>query len=64
MSYVPVSNDELHTIRDAMRGLNRMVDDMEAGRLEKVVLTQHGRMRAVVLPVDVYADYLRRLADL
>lgn len=63
MSYVPVSNDELHTIRDAMRGLNRMVDDMEAGRLEKVVLTQHGRMRAVVLPVDVYAEYLRRLAD-
>lgn len=53
---IPVSNDELHTIRDAMRGLNRLVDDLEAGRLDKIVLTQHNRMRAVVIPVEVYAQ--------
>jgi PHD/YefM family antitoxin component YafN of YafNO toxin-antitoxin module len=55
---IPVSNDELHTIRDAMRGLNRLVDDLEAGRLDKIVLTQHNRMRAVVIPVDVYAQFV------
>lgn len=60
--YIPASNDELHTVRDAMRGLNRLVDDMAAGRVEKAVLTRHGQMVAVVLPVDVYASYLSRLA--
>jgi hypothetical protein len=52
---VEVSNDELHTVRDAMRTLNRMVDDLERGVSEKYVLTKNGQMRAVVVSVDYFA---------
>lgn len=55
MAKVEVSNDELHTIRDAMRTLNRMVDDLEQGVSEKYVLTKNGQMRAVVVSVDYFA---------
>lgn len=52
---VEVSNDELRTVRDAMRELNRMVDLLESGDSEKFVLTKHGQMRAVVLSVEGFA---------
>jgi PHD/YefM family antitoxin component YafN of YafNO toxin-antitoxin module len=53
---VEVSNDELRTVRDAMRELNRMVDELERGESEKYVLTKHGQMRAVVLSVDHFVS--------
>jgi PHD/YefM family antitoxin component YafN of YafNO toxin-antitoxin module len=62
MARVDVTNAELHTIRDAMRQLNQMVDLLDRGELEKLVLTQRGRLRAVVLPVETYAA-LREAAD-
>lgn len=55
MARVEVSNNELHTIRDAMRTLNRMVDELEQGVSEKYVLTKNGQMRAVVVSVDYFA---------
>ena len=55
MGRVEVSNDELHTIRDAMRELHRMVEALGSGELEKVVLTHRNQMRAVVVSVDEYA---------
>jgi hypothetical protein len=54
MGKVEVSNDELRTVRDAMRELNRMVDALERGELEKVVLCQNHRMRAVVISVETF----------
>ena len=54
MARVEVSNNELHTIRDAMRTLNRMVDELEQGVSEKYVLTKNGQMRAVVVSVDYF----------
>jgi PHD/YefM family antitoxin component YafN of YafNO toxin-antitoxin module len=59
---VEVSNDELRTVRDAMRELNRMVDLLEHGDSEKFVLTKHGQMRAVVISVDTFAE-LRQTAN-
>jgi PHD/YefM family antitoxin component YafN of YafNO toxin-antitoxin module len=53
---VEVSNDELRTVRDAMRELNRMVDLLERGDSEKFVLTKHGQMRAVVISVETFAE--------
>lgn len=53
---VEVSNEELRTVRDAMRELNRMVDLLERGDSEKFVLTKHGQMRAVVLSVESFAQ--------
>ncbi len=55
MSRVEISNDELRTVRDAMRELHRMVDALGRGDLEKVVLTHRNQMRAVVVSVEEYA---------
>lgn len=54
MGRVEVSNDELRTVRDAMRELNRLVDRLERGEAEKFVLTQRNQMRAVVMSVDQF----------
>ncbi len=63
MSKVEVSNDELRTVRDAMRELNRMVDLLERGDSEKFVLTKHGQMRAVVLSVEAFAQLRQAPGD-
>jgi hypothetical protein len=55
MGKVEVSNDELRTVRDAMRELNRMVDSLESGDTEKFVLCQNNQMRAVVVSLDTFA---------
>ena len=56
MAKVEVSNDELRTVRDAMRELNRMVDELERGESQKYVLTRRGQMRAVVVSVEYFAS--------
>jgi len=55
MARLEVSNEELRTVRDAMRELNRMVERLESGDSEKYVLTKNGQMRAVVLSVEQFA---------
>ena len=50
-----MSNDELRTVRNAMRELNSMIEDLERGRSEKFVLTRHGQMRAVVVSIETFA---------
>lgn len=54
MGKVEVSNDELRTVRDAMRELNRMVDALERGDADKFVLCQNTRMRAVVISLETF----------
>ena len=63
MGEVRVSNDELYTVRDAMRGLNRLVDRLEQGETDKIVLTQHNRMRAVVVSLDAFSAMQRQLDE-
>jgi len=63
MSTVTVSNDELRTIRDAMRELNRMVDLLSRGDLSKFVLTQKNQMKAVLLPLDRFSEMESCLRD-
>jgi PHD/YefM family antitoxin component YafN of YafNO toxin-antitoxin module len=60
MGKVEVSNDELRTVRDAMRELNRMVDALEHGDAEKFVLCQNHRMRAVVISLETFAELQER----
>jgi predicted RNA polymerase sigma factor len=55
MAKVEVSNEELRTVRDAMRELNRLVDQLDRGESEKFVLTKNGQMRAVVVSVERFA---------
>jgi hypothetical protein len=59
MSEISVSNEELRTVRDAMRELNRMVDSLDSGESEKFVLVQRNKMRAVVLSLDHFAALQR-----
>jgi hypothetical protein len=56
MGKVEVSNDELRTVRSAMRDLNRLVEELEDGASEKFVLTKHGQMRAVVISIEHYTS--------
>ena len=57
---VRVSNQELATVREAMRELNRLLEQLEAGELEKVVLTQKNQMRAVLISVERYSELEQR----
>ena len=56
---VRVTNAELATVREAMRELHRLLDRLEQGDLEKVVLTQRNQMRAVLLTLDRYTELER-----
>lgn len=47
---VMVDNDDLVTVRDAMRSLNRMVDDLTSRRRDQFVLMKQGQMVALVIP--------------
>ncbi len=55
-SGVRVSNQELATVREAMRELHRLLAALENGELEKVVLTQKNQMRAVLITVERYSE--------
>ncbi len=57
-----VSNEELATVREAMRELGRLLDQLEEGQLEKVVLTQRNQMRAVLITVERYSELERDVA--
>ena len=59
---VRVTNAELATVREAMRELHRLLDQLEQGDLEKVVLTQRNQMRAVLLTVERYTELERNAA--
>jgi PHD/YefM family antitoxin component YafN of YafNO toxin-antitoxin module len=57
-----VSNKELATVREAMRELSRLLDQLDAGQLEKVVLTQRNQMRAVLISLERYSELERHAA--
>ncbi len=59
---VQVTNAELATVREAMRELHRLLDQLEHGDLNKIVLTQRNQMRAVLLTLDRYAELERNAA--
>ena len=53
---VTVKNAELATVREAMRELSNLLERLDAGEIEKIVLTQKNQMRAVLLTVQRYAE--------
>jgi len=57
-----VANGELTTVREAMRELNRLIEALDRGDLDKVVLTQRNRMRAVVVSLERFAELEERAA--
>ena len=54
-----ISNEELATVREAMRELHRLLAALEHGQLEKIVLTQKNQMRAVLITAERYSQLER-----
>ena len=54
--------DELRTVREAMRDFGSLLTELEAGDVEKLVLTQRNRMRAVVVSVERWSELEQALA--
>jgi hypothetical protein len=57
---VRVSNQELATVREAMREMHHLLAALDRGELEKVVLTQRNQMRAVLISIERYAELEQR----
>lgn len=53
------NSEELYTVREAERELDRIVDRLETGNLEKLVLTQEDRSRAVLISAERYSELER-----
>jgi hypothetical protein len=60
---IRIRTDELRTVREAMRDLGSLITELEAGEVDKFVLTQRNRMRAVVVSIERWSEVERALAD-
>jgi PHD/YefM family antitoxin component YafN of YafNO toxin-antitoxin module len=59
---IHIRTDELRTVREAMRDLGSLLTELEAGEVEKLVLTQRNRIRAVVVSVERWSEVEQALA--
>jgi len=59
-----IRTDELRTVREAMRDFGTMLTELEEGQVEKLVLTQRNRVRAVVVSVERWSALERLLEAL
>ncbi|MDE3134128.1 MAG: hypothetical protein KGL15_08695 [Acidobacteriota bacterium] len=60
---IRIRPDELRTVREAMRDLGSLLTELEDGEVEKLVLTQRNRMRAVVVSLEHWSQVERALAE-
>ena len=51
-----IRTDELRTVREAMRDFGTLLTELEEGEVEKLVLTQRNRVRAVVVSVERWSQ--------
>jgi prevent-host-death family protein len=59
---IRIRTDELRTVREAMRDLGSLLTELEEGEVEKLVITQRNRMRAVVVSVERWSEMEQALA--
>lgn len=59
---IRIRTDELRTVREAMRDFGSLLTELEDGEVEKLVLTQRNRMRAVVVSVERWSAVEQALA--
>lgn len=60
---IRIRADELRTVREAMRDLGSLLAALDEGEVEKLVLTQRNRMRAVVVSLERWSEVEQALAD-
>lgn len=58
-----IRTDELRTVREAMRDFSTLLTELEDGEVEKLVLTQRNRVRAVVVSVERWSQLEREVAE-
>jgi PHD/YefM family antitoxin component YafN of YafNO toxin-antitoxin module len=59
---IRIRTDELRTVREAMRDFGSLLTELEDGDVEKLVLTQRNRIRAVVVSVERWSEVEQMLA--
>jgi PHD/YefM family antitoxin component YafN of YafNO toxin-antitoxin module len=62
-SSIRIRTDELRTVREAMRDFGSLLTELEDGAVEKLVLTQRNRIRAVVISVERWSEVEQMLAN-
>lgn len=60
---IRIRTDELRTVREAMRDFSSLLTELEDGEVEKLVLTQRNRLRAVVVSVKRWSEVEQMLAN-
>jgi PHD/YefM family antitoxin component YafN of YafNO toxin-antitoxin module len=60
---IRIRTDELRTVREAMRDFGSLLTELEEGDVEKLVLTQRNRIRAVVVSVERWSEVEQMLAN-
>ena len=60
---IRIRTDELRTVREAMRDFGSLLAELEEGEVEKLVLTQRNRIRAVVVSVERWSEVEQALAS-
>jgi PHD/YefM family antitoxin component YafN of YafNO toxin-antitoxin module len=58
---IRIRTDELRTVREAMRDFGSLLTELDEGEVEKLVLTQRNRLRAVVVSVERWSEVERAL---
>lgn len=59
---IRIRTNELRTVREAMRDFGTLLTELDEGEVEKLVLTQRNRIRAVVVSVERWCELERALA--
>jgi len=59
---IRIRADELRTVREAMRDLGSLLAALDEGEVEKLVLTQRNRLRAVVVSLERWNEVEQALA--
>ncbi len=54
--HLRVSNDELATVREAMRELSHLLDRLDRREVDKIVLTQRNQLRGVLITPERYSE--------
>jgi hypothetical protein len=60
---IRIRTDELRTVREAMRDFGSLLTELEEGDVEKLVLTQRNRIRAVVVSIERWSEVEQMLAN-
>jgi hypothetical protein len=60
---IRIRTDELRTVREAMRDFGSLLADLDEGEVEKLVLTQRNRIRAIVVSVERWSEVEQILAS-